>query len=277
MGVYAGILAHTDHEVGRVLQAIADEGKADNTLVLYIVGDNGAEAGGGPTGAPGDVAFQLEHIDQLGGKLYLNAYAGAWGWATNAPFPGAKQVASYLGGITDPLIVSWPAKIRDKGAVRSQFHHVVDIVPTIYEVAGVKAPEMVNGVKQTPLEGASLAYSFDHPQAPSPRKLQYFEQAGSLGIYQDGWFAGRRALLPWGSRPATRDSRIDHHPWELYNLNEDYSQAHNVADKYPAKLAELVKTFDREPAITTSIRSPPIARRSQVRRPDVPVSPTVTG
>ena len=155
-------------------------------------------------------------------------------------------MASHLGGITDPLIVSWPAKIRDKGAVRGQFHHVVDIVPTIYEVAGIEAPEMVNGVKQTPLEGASLAYSFDHPQAPSPRNLQYFEKAGNRGIYKDGWFAGRRFLLPWGPQPAKWESNIDQHPWELYNLNEDYSQAHNLADKYPAKLAELVKAFDRE-------------------------------
>jgi arylsulfatase A-like enzyme len=254
MEVYAGFLAHTDHEVGRVLRAIEDEGKADNTLVLYIVGDNGADAGGGRTGSdgrttkgtPDDVATQLQHIDQLGSKLYINNYAGAWGWATNAPFPWAKQVASHLGGITDPLIVSWPAKINDRGAVRGQFHHVTDIVPTIYEVTGIEAPKMVDGVKQTPLEGASLAYSFDHPEAPSPRKLQYFEQAGNRGIYRDGWLAGRRFLLPWGSPSAKWESSIDQHPWELYNLNEDYSQALDLADKYPAKLAELVKAFDQE-------------------------------
>jgi arylsulfatase len=246
MEIYAGFLAHTDHEVGRVLQAIEDEGQADNTLVFYIVGDNGASAEGGMIGTPDDLGIQLQHIDQLGSKLYINNYAGAWAWATNAPFPWAKQVASHLGGITDPLIISWPAKIRDKGAVRGQFHHVVDIVPTIYEVAGIKAPEMVNGVRQTPLEGASLAYSFDHPQAPSPRRVQYFETFGNRGIYEDGWFAGRRFLLPWGPQPAKWESSIDQHPWELYNLNEDYSQAHDLADKYPAKLAELVKTFDRE-------------------------------
>jgi Sulfatase len=250
MEVYAGFLAHTDQEVGRVLQAIEDEGKADNTLVLYIVGDNGASAAGGRTGSDGrtpkgkadDVAIQLQHIDQLGGKFYSNDYAGPWGWATNAPFPWAKHFASHLGGITDPLIVSWPAKIKDKGTVRGQFHHVVDIVPTIYEVTGVKAPEMVNGAKQKPLEGASLAYSFDHPEAPSPRNLQYFEQAGNHGIYKDGWFAGR--LL--GPQPTEWESSIDQHPWELYNLSEDYSQSHNLADKYPAKLAELVKVFDQE-------------------------------
>jgi arylsulfatase A-like enzyme len=166
-------------------------------------------------------------MDQLGSKLYSNAFAGPWGWATNAPFPWAKQVASHLGGITNPLIVSWPDKIKDRGAVRSQFHHVIDILPTIYEVAGIKAPEMVDGVKQTPLEGLSLAYSFDHPEAPSPRKLQYFETLGNRAIYKDGWFASRRFLLPWETRLADKwESGIDQHPWELYNLNADYSQAH---------------------------------------------------
>ncbi|SUS07575.1 Arylsulfatase [uncultured Defluviicoccus sp.] len=253
MEVYAGFLAHTDQEVGRVLQAIEDEGKADNTLVLYIVGDNGGGLGWltgsdglTPKGTPDDPATQLQHIDQLGSKPYTNNYAGAWGWATNTPFPWGKAVASHLGGITDPLIVSWPAKIKDKGTVRGQFHHVVDIAPTIYEVAGIKAPDVVNGVKQTPLEGASLAYSFEHPEAPSPRKLQYFETVGNRGIYKDGWFAGRRFLLPLGSSAGNWRSSIDQNPWELYNLNEDYSQTHNLADKYPAKLAELVKVFDQE-------------------------------
>jgi arylsulfatase len=255
MEVYAGFLAHTDHEVGRVLQAIEDEGKAENTFVLYIVGDNGASAEGGPTGSegrtprgtPDDVATRLQRINQLGSELYSNNYAGAWGWAMNAPFPWAKQVASHRGGITNPLIVSWPAKIKDTGAIREQFHHVVDIAPAIYEVVGIKAPAEVDGVKQTPLEGVSLAYSFDHPEAPSPRKLQYFETMGNRGIYKEGWFAGRRFLLPWGVQASGKwGTNIDQNPWELYNLEDDYSQAHNVADKHPAKLAELVSVFDEE-------------------------------
>lgn len=254
MEVFAGFLAHTDHEIGRILQAIADEGKAGNTLVLYIAGDNGASAEGGLTGSdgrtqkgmPDDVASQLQRSGQLGSKLYSNIYAGAWGWATNTPFPWAKRAASHLGGITDPLIVSWPARLSDRGAVRGQFHHVIDIAPTISEAAGITFPGMVNGARQTPLEGASLIYSFDHPQAPSPRRLQYFETLGSRGIYKDGWFAGRRFLLPWGPPAANWNTSIDQNPWELYNLAADYSQVHDLAEHEPAKLAELVAAFDAE-------------------------------
>ena len=254
MEVYAGFLAHTDYEVGRVLDAIREEGQADNTLVLYIPGDNGATMEAGligsdsrtPKGVPDDVETQLSRAGKLGGPELNNIYAAGWAWAVNAPFPWAKQVASHLGGIRDPLIVSWPARIKERG-IRSQFHHIVDIAPTIYEAAGIKAPEVVNGVKQAPLEGNSLIYSFDRPEAPSPHRVQYFELVGNRGIYKDGWFAGRRFLLPWEMGRAEKWAEsIDQHPWELYNLNADYSQVHNLANQNPGKLKELVTLFDSE-------------------------------
>lgn len=259
MEVYAGFLAHTDYEVGRVLQAIRDEGRADNTLVIYIVGDNGASEEAGANGydlrndsrdtriASEDVKTQLARADKLGTKHLANLFAAGWGWATNAPFPWGKQVASHLGGIRDPLIVSWPAKIKDQGALRTQFHHVIDIAPTIYEAVGIEAPTIVNGVKQAPLEGHSMAYSFTQPTAPSPDRVQYFEMVGNRGIYTDGWFAGRRFVLPWEwLRPDKWGGSLDQHPWELYNLDEDYSQVHDVAAQHPEKLKELVALFDRE-------------------------------
>jgi len=255
--VYAGYLAHTDHEVGRLVDAIHEEGQGDNTLVLYIVGDNGASAEGGldgqdlrkANGAPASVDERLDRIGDLGGESFYNHYAAGWAWGLDAPFQWTKQVASHLGGTTDPLIVSWPARIKDKGGLRTQFHHVIDIAPTLYEVAGIKAPDEVNGVRQLPLEGQSLAYSFDDPKAPGTHHVQYFEMVGNRGIYKDGWWAGARHLLPWqlaAKQFSLFDVAIGQHPWELYNLNEDYSQAHDLAAKDPEKLKELVALFDSE-------------------------------
>lgn len=251
--VYAGFLAQTDHEVGRVLDAIKAQGKFDNTLVLYIVGDNGATMEGNlygsdartPQGTPEDPAIQLARADKLGSPALSNNYAAGWAYALNAPFPWAKQRASHLGGITDPLIVSWPAKIKDNGGIRGQFSHIVDIAPTIYEAAGIKAPDQVNGVKQTRLEGSSLIHTFDNAKAKSKHNLQYFELVGNRGIYKDGWFAGRPFLLPWESSKWEAESP-DRNAWELYNLNEDFSQTRNLADKNPQKLKGLVALFDSE-------------------------------
>jgi arylsulfatase len=251
--VAAGFLAHTDFEVGRVLKAIEDEGQADTTLVFYIVGDNGASAEGGLSGIDGrtaegkqqSVAERLKHVNDLGGELFNNHYAAAWAWANNTPFQWTKQVASHLGGTRNPLIVSWPAKIKEKGGLRSQFQHVNDIAPTIYEVAGINFPEVVDGVRQVPLEGSSLAYTFDNPDAPGTHTTQYFEMVGNRGIYKGGWWAGARHMLPW-KRDAWDTTGIGQHPWELYNLNEDYSQAHDLAGTYPEKLKELQQLFDQE-------------------------------
>ena len=253
--VATAYLAHTDHEVGRVLKAINEEGKSDNTLVLYIVGDNGASAEGGiegldlrtARGTTDTIANRLPNIDKLGTDEFLNHYSAAWAWGLDTPFQWTKQVASHLGGTTDPLIVSWPAKIKDKGGVRGQFQHVNDIAPTIYEVTGITFPNEVNGVKQIPLEGKSLAYTFEHPEAPTQHTVQYSELGGNRSIYKDGWWAGIRYLLPWQSQLEGKpNDNVNFRSWELYNLNEDFSQAHNLADKYPEKLKELQALFDSE-------------------------------
>ena len=251
--VYAGFLAHTDYEVGRVLNAVHEEGKADNTLVFYIVGDNGASAEGGldgvdarkANGSPEDLQERLALIKELGSDTFYNHYAAAWAWGFDSPFQWSKQVASHLGGTRDPLVVSWPAKITDKGAIRGGFHHVTDIAPTIYEAAGVKAPDEVDGVKQIPIEGKSFVDSFTDAKAKSRHTQQVFEMLGNRGIYKDGWWAGARHIVPWKSFERF-DEPIGQHPWELYNLEKDYSQAHDLAKENPEKLKELVQLFDEE-------------------------------
>lgn len=269
MEVYAGFLAHTDNEVGRVLQAIRDEGRMNNTLVLYIVGDNGATEEGSPTGydiprADGTfdpVSTQAARATELGTRFLSNNYAAGWAYALNAPFPWAKQVASHLGGITDPLIVSWPARIMAHGAIRHQFSHIVDIAPTIYQAAGITPPDDVNGVKQVKLEGKSLLPTFDDPSAKTAHNLQYFEMVGNRGIYKDGWFAGRRFLLPWQLSQKWADEDPDKlHSWELYDLNTDYSEAHNVAAQHPEKLAELISLYDREAWRNNAYPTAPLRR-----------------
>jgi arylsulfatase len=253
--VYAGFLEQTDYEIGRVLDAIHEEGQDNNTLVLYIVGDNGASAEGGLEGEDAKTALgknqSIEDRNKiagnLGSDLYFNHYAVGWAWGLDAPFQWTKQVASHLGGTTDPLVAVWPAKISEHGAVRGQFQHVTDIAPTIFEVAGITPPAVVDGVKQLPLEGHSLAASFTDANAPSTHPLQYFEMVGNRGIYHDGWWAGSRHLLPWESFAEKWETvPVGNHPWELYNLTQDYSQAHDLAASNPDKLKELVALFDSE-------------------------------
>jgi arylsulfatase len=254
MEVYAAFLAHTDYEVGRLLEAIRAAGHTDDTAVIYIVGDNGASAEGGvdgrdavtAEGKPQSLEERWSQYDALGSETFANMYATAWAWATNSPFQWAKRVASHLGGTRDAMVVSWPGHVRSAGGVRSQFLHVVDIAPTIFELAGIQVPEVVNGVKQTPLEGASLVYTFDHPDEPSRHKVQYFEMLGSRGIYKDGWWAGSFNHLPWTGPSDAPALPPDQRPWELYNLDQDYSQAHNLAAQNPRKLDELKKLFDAE-------------------------------
>jgi len=252
--VYAGFLEQTDYEVGRLLDAIREEGKTDNTLVFAIIGDNGASAEGGieghdarnVNGKPKTIEERNDIAELLGSELYMNHYAASWAWALNSPFVGTKQDASHLGGTTDPLIVNWPGHI--KPGLRGQFSHVNDIAPTIYDIAGIKFPDEVDGVKQIPLEGKSLTYTFDNPDAPTRHTFQYFTTSGNRGIYKDGWWAGNRLHSTWEPDfyAAKSDKDIDVHPWELYNLNDDFSQAHNLADKYPEKLKELITVFDEE-------------------------------
>jgi arylsulfatase A-like enzyme len=256
MEVYAGALSYADDQIGRLLSAVEESGQLDNTLVIFIMGDNGASAEGTLQGTTNEVAtaangvkeslpFLLSMIDELGGPLAYNHYPVGWAHAMDAPMQWTKQVASHFGGTRNGLVISWPAQIKDKGGLRSQFAHVIDIVPTIYEAAGITPPTMMDGVEQKPLDGASLVYTFNGAKAPTRHSTQYFELVGNRGIYKDGWMANTTPLrLPWvtiGEEPNPDDFK-----WELYNINEDFSQANDLAAKYPDKLKELQAAFNAE-------------------------------
>lgn len=254
MEVYAGFLAHTDHEVGRMVDALKGMGQWDNTLFVYIIGDNGASAAGGlngvfnqmvyTNGAQEDPGVVLARLDEIGGPRANNDYPVGFASALCTPFQFTKQYASHFGGTRNPMIITWPDRVADRGGLRSQFHHVIDIAPTLLEAAGLPAPESVNGVRQRPLDGVGMAYTFDDPAAPGRRKTQYFEIMGVRGIYHEGWLActyhGKIYWKP-GKLPAFSDDR-----WELYDLTRDYSQAQDLAAGQPAKLAELKALFDEE-------------------------------
>ena len=254
MEVYAGFVAHTDYEIGRLLDAIRAAGHVEDTIVFYIASDNGPTGEGGADGRdaltaeakPQSLDERWRQYDTLGSEIFDNAPAAAWEWATNAPFQGAKQDASHLGGTRAPMVVSWPGHIRSAGGLRSQFLHVVDIAPTILELAGIQAPSVVNGVKQTPLEGASFVYTFDHPDEASRHRVQYFEIFGSRGIYKDGWWAGSPNRSPWNEGPNPPPVPPEQRSWVLYNLNQDFSQAHDLSRQSPQKLEELKTLFDDE-------------------------------
>jgi arylsulfatase A-like enzyme len=255
MEVFAGFGEQTDAEIGRLIAAIDELGETENTLVVYIVGDNGASPEGGLGGVVNEMAFfnavpetlgdQLKTIDQLGGPNTYAHYAAGWAIAGNTPFQYGKQVASTFGGNQNPLVIRWPARIKDRGGVRRQFHHVIDVAPTILEAAGLPQPTTVNGIPQRPLEGVSLLYTFDQAQAPSTHTTQYFEIGGNRGIYHDGWFAGTVHRAPWEQTPraALADDK-----WELYRVTEDFSAANDLAASNPAKLQELQGLFLAEAA-----------------------------
>ena len=250
MEVFAGFGEHTDHEVGRLITALKDRGELENTLIFYIVGDNGSSAEGGMigmynestyfNGVPETLDMQLKKINELGTEHTFNHFAAGWAVAGNAPFTWTKQVASNFGGTRNGMVVHWPMGIKAKNEVRSQFHHVIDIAPTIYQAVGIPAPKSVDGIEQKPLEGVSMNYSFDDAAAPDTHKTQYFEMAGNRAIYHDGWFAGTIHKAPWEAKPR---HPLNEDVWELYNVNEDFSQSKNLADQYPEKLAELQKLF----------------------------------
>lgn len=249
MEVYAGYLAHTDHEVGRLLQTVQQGPHGDNTLVLYIVGDNGSSGMGGLDGTMegnGDSSLrsQLQHIDELGGPLHINNYAVGWAWAGVTPFQGMKGIASHFGGVRDPLIVSWPARIREQGELRMQFTHANDIAATVYEAARVRIPLVVDGVQQIPLDGTSFIDSFDRADAAQHHRIQYFEMWGNRAIYHDGWIAAARHDSVWQAGGGKGDLMKDR--WELYHVAEDFSEAHDLAARYPDKLRALQALFDAE-------------------------------
>ena len=259
MEVYAGFTAQTDAAIGRLLKAVDEEGKTDNTLVIEIFGDNGGSAEDGPTGYDArqingqmkPIPARLQVEDELGSEMFMNASAAAWAWALTAPFPGTKTDASHLGGTRDPMVISWPARIKPVGGLRSQFAHETDVAPTSYAAAGIKPPAVIDGVKQTGLEGVSLDYTWDQPKAPSRHHVQIFETNGNRAIYKDGWWAGDLLRNSWDriGAPGYEPEKLltaTTHPWELYNLNSDYSQSDNLAAKYPQKLAQMKALFDEE-------------------------------
>lgn len=267
MEVFAGYQENADYEVGRVVEAIEQMGQADNTLIIYIWGDNGSSMEGTETGTfnelttltgitlSADQQFKMiaayGGIDAWGGPTTQPHFACAWAWAGNTPFQWGKQVASHLGGTRDPMVVSWPARIKDQGGLRSQFTHVIDVAPTILEVAGITAPSHVNGIGQMPMHGTSFAYTFADASAKDRHTQQYFEIFGNRAMYKDGWIAcSRLDRIPWRLDPEHiakygpgGNWDPDEDKWELYNLDEDFSEAVNLADQHPEKLAELKRLF----------------------------------
>ena len=262
MEVFAGFVEHTDAQVGRLVDGLDKRGLKDNTLIFYIFGDNGSSAEGqqgsisellAQNNIPNTVEQQMAALERIGGLPALgtpktdNMYHAGWAWAGDTPFKGTKLLGAYFGGTRNPMVVSWPGHIQPDPTMRSQFHHVVDIAPTIYDILKIKPPKVVNGYARMKIDGASLAYTFDQPKAAGRKKVQFFDNNGSRAIYADGWIAGTFGpFVPWDTpgsakRLATWDSAKD--PWELYDVRKDFSQSEDLAARNPAKLAELKKRF----------------------------------
>jgi arylsulfatase len=257
MEVFAAFTAHTDYEVGRVVNAIEKMGELDNTLIVYLAGDNGSSAEGGLNGLLNEMTFfngihepldkKIAAIDELGSDKHFNHFPAAWAWAMDTPFQWTKQIASHFGGTRNGLAVSWPKGITARGEIRDQFHHVIDLAPTILEAVGIEPPSQFNGVSQKPIEGVSMVYSFNDKNAKGRRTTQYFEMLGNQGIYHDGWMASAIRGVPWLSENAPGD--LLNMPWELYHVDEDFSQATDLAKQEPEKLQELVKLFFAQAAM----------------------------
>jgi arylsulfatase len=254
--VFAAYVAYTDHEIGRVVQAVEDMGKLDNTLIIYISGDNGTSAEGSTIGTPFDMAAiqgidmpvkdQMKYYDVWGGPETTPHMSVAWSWAFDTPFKWTKQVASHFGGTRQGMVMSWPGHIEDEGGIRSQFHHVIDIVPTLLEASGIKAPKMVDGVAQKPIEGVSMAYTWKkaNAKAPSTRTTQYFEMFGNRALYHEGWVATTTPPnAPWFMGLGKFPDVVNGYKWELYNIDKDFSEYDDLAAKNPDKLRELQELF----------------------------------
>ena len=253
MEIYAAYAEYTDTEIGRLVDALRDIGQLEDTLVIYILGDNGTSAEGGMNGMFNEMTWAngveetvpdiLKHFDELGGPMSYPHMAAGWAVAGDTPFTWTKQVASNFGGTRNGMIVHWPRRVQAKGEVRSQFHHVIDVAPTVLEAAGLPEPRSVNGVVQKPIEGVSMTYAFDDAKAASRRRIQYFEMIGNRAIYADGWLAGTVHKLPWAQTPlaALADDR-----WELYDTRSDFSLANDLAARNPAQLKELQELFLKE-------------------------------
>jgi arylsulfatase len=253
MEVYSAFGEYTDHEVGRLIDAIGEIGQLENTLIFYILGDNGTSAEGGMVGMFNENTYfngvsekvedLLKHYDEWGGPTTYPHMAAGWAVAGDTPFMWTKQVASNYGGTRNGLIVSWPRRIKPDAAVRPQFHHVIDVAPTVLEAANLPEPEVVNGTKQAPIEGVSMIYSFDDPKAASRRTTQYFEILGNRAIYHDGWFAATIHRAPWEMKPRRP---LQEDVWELYDTRSDFSLVNDLAAKYPLKLKQLQAVFVEE-------------------------------
>jgi arylsulfatase A-like enzyme len=259
--VFAGYAAYTDYEIGRVIQAVEDMGKLDNTLIIYISGDNGTSAEGTLEGTPNQMtayngilklpeAELMLHYEDWGSDKTYPHMSVAWSWAFDTPFKWTKQVASHFGGTRQGMAISWPGHIKDVGGIRSQFHHIIDIVPTILEATGIQAPATVNGIAQKPIEGVSMVYTFDqtNANAPSKRDTQYFEMFANRGIYHDGWYACTTPPEPPWLLGTLKLPEISDYKWELYNIADDYSQNNDLAVSNPDKLHELQALFLTEAA-----------------------------
>jgi arylsulfatase len=259
--VFAAYAAYTDHEIGRVIQQVQDMGKLDNTLIIYISGDNGTSAEGTLEGTFNQMtayngiltlpeAVQMLHYERWGSDSTYPHMSVAWSWAFDTPFKWTKQVASHFGGTRQGMAISWPGHIKDVGGIRSQFHHMIDIVPTILEATGIRAPTTVNGIAQKPIEGVSMAYTFDkaNANAPSKRDTQYFEMFANRAIYHDGWIAATTPPAPPWALGTIKLPDINDYKWELYNITEDYSEYNDLAAKNPEKLKELQALFLTEAA-----------------------------
>jgi arylsulfatase len=251
---YAGYMEYTDAEVGRLVESLRQSGELENTLVLYVVGDNGASAEGGLEGTFSEIASligvqlglesTIKRLDEIGGPTSEPHVPVGWAWAMDAPFQWTKQVASHFGGTRNPMVVHWPKGIKSKGETRNQFHHVIDVVPTILEACQVLEPTVVDGIPQKPIEGVSMVYTFDDAAATGRRRRQYFELATNRAIYHDGWVACSRYGLPWET--AGRGDGFLTAPWELYHVDEDFSQAVDLAASNPQKLKDLQDMFMEE-------------------------------
>ncbi|MBB6461769.1 arylsulfatase [Flammeovirga kamogawensis] len=261
MEVFAGFTEHTDYNVGRIIDELEAQGELENTLIFYIWGDNGSSSEGQKgtisellslNGIESNIDDHIKALDELGGLEVLgtdkvhNMYHAGWAWAGSTPYKGTKLTASYFGGTRNPMVVAWPKKINHDSIPHTQFHHVNDIVPTVYDVVGIEAPQEVNGVTQTEIDGVSMAYSFNDAEAEGTLKTQFFDIMGSRSIYSDGWVActfGPR--IPWvqGVPPNIKSWEPEYDRWELYNINEDWTESQDLSEKYPEKLEELKELF----------------------------------
>lgn len=263
MEAFAATVAYSDYQTGRLIEAVGESGQYDNTMIVFIEGDNGTSAEGGLnglafeqsaiTGHKETFAELASHYAEIGGPNVYNHFNAAWAWALNSPYSWWKQIASQAGGVRNGMVISWPARIRDGGSLRTQYAHVSDIAPTILEAAGLKAPDMVQGVKRQPIDGINLAYSFAAAKAPSQRCTQVYEMMENFGIYHDGWIAGTLPKRMAWEVGVGEDRKLGMGPenrkWTLFNLDKDFTTAHDLAARNPAKLKELQDLFWKEAAV----------------------------